>query len=197
MKLKIPSDKANIIWDPLSRYFCIKQTKESINLINNILTISPKLDITHYVIGLIHGLDTDLSESIIKILFNLNLSERKIHLREKHWTEIASIVSKCETLINSIISMFYIKYQKECKKSTMSYDFLTSLLNFLYLNTPPLELIIPILQSIHLMTSDSNVIIFLVHHQFIQYLHILPKKYPNDKDKVTSILQNFVVAFNR
>ena len=86
-----------------------------------------------------------------------------------HWIEIANIISKNDFTINSVIAIFYIKYQKECKKNTISYDFLASFLNSLYVHTPPLDLIVPVLQSILLMARDSNVIIFLVHNHFIQY----------------------------
>lgn len=168
------------------------------------------------VYSLITGLSTPKADEYVKLLFSLNMASDPIVLDKTFWKLTSLEIPKLQKdEYVAAIAIFYLKYKAdkandndETRRSVISYDLLGAFLNFVYSKSIHFARLVPILQVFLSAISEDtvphrkqtnavtsvDVAIFLCHHNFIQYLHQLPHRYPNEL-KVTAVLRQFMIAF--
>lgn len=193
-KLKFDEDNIRTVWEPLLSCFTRTHNDASMRLIQKFIKQVPKLDITGFIIGLLTGLELSKPETYAQILFSFDFAECTAYLDQSFWRLVAKEIRNLSTASTAAVALFALKYQSEAQSSVISYDFIGALLSFLYKQTAPFSCITPVLQEILNMAANDDVAVFLTHHHFIQYLHQMPLRYPNEP-KVTNILLHFASAF--
>ncbi|KAK8890527.1 hypothetical protein M9Y10_035304 [Tritrichomonas musculus] len=193
-KLNFNEDNIRTVWEPLLSCFTRTHNDSSMRLIQKFIKQAPKLDITGFIIGLLTGLELNKPEAYAQILFSFDFAECTAYFDQSFWRLVAKEIRNLSTASTAAVALFALKYQSEAQTSVISYDFIGALLSFLYKQTAPFSCITPVLQEILNMASNDDAAIFLTHHHFIQYLHQMPLRYPNEP-KVTNILLHFASTF--
>ena len=193
-QLTFTEESIRKIWEQLVSCFTSTHNDAALKLIQQFIRQVPKLDITGFIIGLLTGLESDKAESYTHILFAFNFNTNICHLDKIFWRLISKEIPNLSTASTAAVALFALKFQSETQSNDVSYDFIGSLLSFLYKQTAPFSCITPVLQYILNMSAQVDVAVFLTHHHFIQYLHQLPLRYPNEQ-KVTNILLQYAAIF--
>ncbi|OHS97880.1 TKL family protein kinase [Tritrichomonas foetus] len=193
-QLTFTEESIRQVWEPTLACFTRTHHDISLKLIQQFIRQVPKLDITGFIIGLLTALESSKPESYTQILFSFNFAECVCHLDKTFWRLISKEIPNLSTAATAAVALFALKYQTETQNNIVSYDFLGALLSFLYKQTAPFSCITPVLQEILNMAVQVDVAVFLTHHHFIQYLHQIPLRYPNEP-KVTNMLLQFAAVF--
>lgn len=193
-KLQFTPDLIRQIWEPLLSCFARTHSDVALSTIQHFMKQVPNLDVTGYIIGLLSASEHGQPDQYAPILFSLKFSECNCNLDKAFWRTVAKEIKHFSTAATAMAALFALKYQNEVTTPTVSFDFIGALLSFLYKQTAPFSCVIPVLQEILNLSSYEEVSVFLIHHHFIQYLHQMPLRYPNEP-KVTNVLLQFASVF--
>ena len=194
--LRLNQKHGEVLGPLVLSYFARTHTDLAFRVIQQLLKVSPQLYCDKLLYGLLSGLATPRGDVFLKAAMAMDLGSGKIVLDKMFWKRLALDMAKFDANATSSLALFYLKYQRDCKDAVVSYDFMAAMLNFLYVESPPFPLIVPVLQALLNLLTVLDIAVFLCHHNFIQYLHQLPLRYPAEK-QVTQVLQKFLAAMER
>jgi hypothetical protein len=185
-----------VLWDPLVAYFAKTHSEAAFKLLKEKLPLVPIANLAPLVFALLTGLRDAQAEPFLKFAWSIPFARTEAGIDRAFWTGVAALIPQLEFQAVCGLAMFFLKYQKEAEKKLISYEFLAGMLHFLYTQTVAFAAIAPVLQVILNCLAEEEVAIFLVHHQFIEFLHHIAVKYPFEAN-VGPVLSNFDVAFAR
>jgi hypothetical protein len=193
-KLTVGDASTKLLFDSLVKQFAKTHSHAAYCLVTVLLSKVAGLDPAAFLRGLFSGLTTPNTQNYLQYAFNFRPTQELVG--PVFWRAVSNEIGQIDAQCVAAVAIFYLRYQSEVANAVVSYEFIAAMLGFLYRQSAPFALIVPVLQVILNSFADAEMAVFLAHHQFIQYLGQLPLRYPGEQN-VTAVLQQFAAAFDR
>jgi hypothetical protein len=184
------------VFAPAVRAIARTHSEAAFKAATALLEAQPALNPAPLLQALLTGLRTPQAQTFLKYALAVKLAAAGDAVDAGFWRSVAGEIAEIDPQAVAAVAVFYLKCQKEIAKAEVSLPVVAAFLSFLYTKSAPFAVVVPVLQVILGAFCSAAIPAFLARRRFIQYLHQLPVRYPNE-GKLTAVLQQFAAAFDR